>query len=43
LWNALFPARLEDQLQQMQHVVVVNPFGHLGKQHIVPNTIEIGL
>jgi hypothetical protein len=26
----------------VQHLVIADPAGHLGEQHIVPNTVEVG-
>ncbi len=43
LWNAPFPVRLKYDLEQVQHIGIADPAGHLGEQHIVPNSIKIGL
>ena len=43
LGNAAFAAGSQDQLQQSQHFVIVDPFGHFLRQNIMPNVVEIGL
>jgi site-specific DNA recombinase len=43
LGNPHLSARLQDQLQQMQDVIVINPLRHFGEQHIVPHAVKIGL
>lgn len=43
LRDTLFPVRLQHDLQQVQHIVIVDPLGYLGEEQIVPHPVEIGL
>src|SRR5208337_2796846 len=41
LRNALFAVGFEHHLQQVHHVAIVHPLGHLRQQPIVPDIVEI--
>src|SRR5262245_38860672 len=41
LRNAIVTVGLEHDLQQLHHVIVVDSFGYLSQQSVVPNVVEV--
>lgn len=43
LWNAPLAVGLQDQFQNSHYPFIVDSFGYLAQEDIVPNIVEIGL
>src|SRR5215470_17140255 len=41
LWNAAATIGLQHDLQQVQHVIIVDSLRHLGQQPVVPNVVKV--